>query len=242
MRILSAWLFILLSCAPALAESLPAFPFVFVTGEASRDVAPDKASVNFRIEVFDASADGALKLVTERSRQVVALLKKHGIADNDITAYDIAKRAVRQNGQQGEPLEILGYETSRSFSATLRDVKHYDAFVRGLLGLPNVVDVGASFAVTKQKDIEAALVADAVADARAQAQRMAEAAGMKLGAPHALSQADFGAIPAHFGMGEPQGPVAYRMAQAEPGGDVFFVPSTIPLQAQIRMLYRLEAR
>lgn len=242
MRISLAWLLILLSVTPAAGEALPAFPFVFVTGEASRDVAPDQATVTFRIEVFDASAEGALELVTERSRQVVALLKKHGVADADIVAYDIAKRAVRHNAPQGEPLEILGYETSRSFSAVLRDVKNYDAFVRGLLGLPNVVDVGAAFATTKQKDVEAALVAAAVADARAQAQRMAEAAGMKLGAAHALSQADFGTIPAHFGMGSPQGPVAYRMAQAAPSGDVFLVPSTISLQAQIHMLYRLDAR
>lgn len=242
MKILSVWLCLLLTAAPAAAESLPAFPFVFVTGEAARDVAPDKATVTFRIEVFDASSEGALALVTERSKQAAGLLKKHGVADADITAFDIAKRAVRENAPQGEPLKILGYETSRSFSLTLRAVKNYDALVRGLLGMQNVVDVGAAFGVEKHKDIEAALVTDAAADARTRAQRMAEAAGMRLGAAHALSQADFGSIPAHFGMGGPQGPVAYRMAQAEPGGDVFFVPSTIPLHAQIHVLYRLESR
>lgn len=240
------WLFfvtiLLLAAAPAAAESLPAFPFVFVTGEASREVAPDKATVTFRIEVFDASSEGALELITARSKQAAGLLKKHGVTDADITAFEVAKRAVRENAPQGEPLKILGYETSRTFSITLRDVKRYDALVRGLLGMQNVVDVGASFDVEKRIDIEAALVAAATADARAQAQRMAEAAGMRLGAVHALSHADFGAIPGHFGMGEPQGPVAYRMARAEAGSDVFFVPAAIPLQSQIHVLFRLETR
>lgn len=244
MRILIASLVGMLAAlpAPVAADSLPAFPFVFATGQASREVAPDIATVNFRIEAFDPTAEGALKIVTERSREVTALLEKHGVADADIVAFDVAKCAVRQNGPQGEPLNILGYETSRPFTATLRDVKRYDALVRGLLGLANVVDVGAGFGVAKPKAIEAALVADAAADARGQAERMAGAAGMKLGAVHALSQADFGAIPGHLGMGAPPGPVAYRMAAAAPGGDLFFVPSTITLQAQINVLYRLEAR
>jgi len=85
------FLFLLLVPGWCIAAETPSLPFVFVSGQAEREVVPDKATVNFSVEVFDENPDRALSVITERSAELMSIFEKQGIESADVVAYQINK-------------------------------------------------------------------------------------------------------------------------------------------------------
>ena len=111
---------------------------------------PDTATVAFSVKEFSEVSDVALQVVEVRSVELIAFFDEMKIGREDIVAYEIDKRAVRERKDYLR-LTILGYELSRSFSVTLRDLGRYERLVRRLLSLKNVVDVSTTFDPTDRK-------------------------------------------------------------------------------------------
>ena len=223
--------------ATAHASPLPDFPFVFAQGKAETEVSPDIATVSFHVEQFDENATNALEVVRNRSAELIAFFAAQKIAKEDIVAYEIDKRAVRETKDYNQ-LTILGYEVSRRFSVKLRDLSHYEQFAKKLLSLKNVVNINTEFDRTDRKKIEADLIAEASRNARKQAELMAKGFGVQLDSVFAISQRGFQSLGTEFGV------VGYEYALAREKSmsrsEFLFVPSTITLQNTVTAIFKLK--
>jgi uncharacterized protein YggE len=230
----------LLLCLPgsaALAADLPEFPFVFVQGKAETNVPPDNVKITFRVEHFSEAPADALSVVRERSGQLVALIEKHRIAKKDFVAYDINKRARREKKEYQE-LKILGYEVSRRFTITLRDLQLYGTIMKELLTLENVVNTDSKFDTSDRKTIEAELMDKACENARAQAALMAKGFKAELGPVFALSRIGFHDL--NWKFITPYGVGGLLAESAASETEFLFVPSTITLENQVSVIFKLR--
>lgn len=219
------------------ASQLPEFPFVFSEGDATTEVKPDIAVITFSVKEFNGVSAAALEVVEAQSVKLIALFDEMKIAREDIIAYEIDKRAVRER-KDYQRLKILGYDFSRPFSVTLRDVSHYEQFVKRLLSLKNVVDISAAFDRTDRKKIEANLVAEASRKAKDSAMLLAKGFGARLGPVFAISQQGFKALGVKFGVAGDNRYSAFRSAREK---EILFVPSTITLETTVAAIFRLQA-
>lgn len=224
------------------ASSLPEFPFVFAEGRAEVEHEPNKARVSFRLKAFDPTASKALATVRTRSKELLAFFSKQKIKKEDIEAYEIDKDIVRERKDYSE-FKILGYEVTRRFSITLHNLESYEPFAKKLMQMENVEKIHTVFGRTDRKQIEAKLVLKASADAKEQAQRMAEGFGKELGDVFAISQHGFYSFPAAFGLqgGSYKGRVLDMASGGRPDdNDFLFVPSTIKFETKVTALFKLK--
>jgi len=235
--ILLATAIVLLASGRATAQ-LPDFPFIYAQGEAKLEVAPDTAILSFTIQSFEAEAGAASKIVADRTTEVLKVCEQQGIPAADLAAYELGKRAVRKQSDNSESLEILGYEISRTFQITIRQLDKYPQLVSAIATMPNVTDPETSFDIAAREKVEAELVGQACAKAREQAELMAKGAGATLGPIHAVSSTSFGNLQGRFGFAY-GGMSGASSAGPEPS---LFVPSTITITETVFAIYRLEAK
>src|SRR5262245_54957310 len=103
-------------------SSLPDFPFVYVVGEATHAVAPDRAKITFNIKTYHTNAAEALKQQGESADKTLSFTKQLGITSNAITAEAVRKHVVRRTDEKGKELEIIGYETVRSVTIEVAEL------------------------------------------------------------------------------------------------------------------------
>lgn len=238
MRSNSLALAAIMAASSTSAAQLPDFPFVFVAGQATEDVAPEFAEVSLSIAAFSAQSDVSMRAVAGRTDEVLRLCEQHGIPTSDVVAYELDKRAVREMSDNYEALAILGYEVSRSLTITVRSLDTYPGFMAELVEMDNVTHIRTHFDVNARRAVEERLVGSACRDARVHAELMAHSAGVELGQVHALSVARFAEVEevlSDHGGGFAIARQASRLPQN------LFVPATIRIQKSVYALYRLEA-
>lgn len=232
--------------ASGMASNIPTFPFVFVTGQAEKEVPPDIATVGFVVKVFDEDPDKALSLIQERSKELFAIFGKYGIDNRDVVAFEINKETVRER-KDYVALKILGYELTRRITMTVRKLGNFDALMTQLIGLRNVSDVRTVFDTTTRKEIEADLFRQAAQKAREQAEILAKGFGSEIVSVHAISVSpfSFGMMDEAFGVGSllglySAGPAAAKAQSVEEKAINVLVPNTIKLQEAVNAIYKLR--
>ena len=232
---------LLVSISLAYGSSIPDFPFIFTTGQAEKESPPDTAKLTFIIKAFDEISSNAVAKVTGRSIEVINFLGKQGFGKGSLVSYELSKNEVRER-KEYQDLKVLGYEITRRFELTFDDLSKYDTVANTLFKTEGVSDISTTFGRKDQKDIEAALLADACADAKRNAAAMAAGFGKEVGAVHAISKQGFGNLGVIFGLGADAydgGGAMYCMGSPEE--DAFlFIPATIKFQEQVAVLFMLE--
>ncbi|MBP7053866.1 MAG: SIMPL domain-containing protein [Phycisphaerae bacterium] len=243
---------ILVGTSYVYGEDLPAFPFICTAGQASIEVAPDVATISFSVVHSDSDSERGIKALQEKSRAIVTLMDGFSIAHDDAQAFAINKEEVREELEGFRRGKITGYEFSRRFTLTLKNLDIWQKLTRKLLETDSVTGVSTHFDVTSRKEKEQELMAVAIADARENAERMAKGAGVRVGAVYALSEADLTNLNSHFlrpsmtPEGSPtRGGSITRIAttgleDADGVIDAIAKPPMIRLGASIRALFRIE--
>jgi uncharacterized protein len=187
---------------------------IVVTGEGSAVVTPDAAVLQVGLETRADSAGEALSIVGERSAAVLAAARDRGVSDDDLQTRGVS--LYPQMDEHGR--RVVGYVAA--YSLTVR--------VGGVAAASLVVDAisqaagdalrlgGFRLSSSAIDTARADAGAQAVDDARRRAQRLAEAAGVRLG--RVLSITETGtAVP---------GPPTVRFAMR-----AAHVPAPVPLEA-----------
>lgn len=240
MRNMIRLLVIAASATVAVAEDLPTFPFVFATGEASTQLAPETAHVSFSLKVFNKTSTNAINIITQRSKNVLTFLSDQKTKSEDITAYEIEKDEVRDR-KDNQPPEILGYDFRRRISLTIRDLATFDPIVKRLLATDNVVDIGVSFDRTDRQKLQEELLAKAGKDARDQADKLAKSFGAEVESVFAISQRGFAHLGKEFGLSSEEVYYRYLPTFALPDQDkLLFVPATIKFNAGVSAIFKLK--
>jgi uncharacterized protein YggE len=170
---------LLLSSAAVTAQERPEPPHVTVAGEAEMNIAPDEVKFDVTLQSFGKELKTAKTQTDERLKGLIALAKKHGVAESD-TQTDYVKVEPRFKGND-DSKAFLGYWVRKDLVFTLRDV----ARAEGLLS--EVLDYGVwrinsiSFSTSQMRKYRDQARALAMKAAQEKAAALAAAVGQKIG-------------------------------------------------------------
>jgi uncharacterized protein YggE len=168
---------------------------ITVTGDGEAYATPDIANISFAITQEAKTAAEARKTVDDKMKNIHAFLNKSGVADKDIkAAYSLYPKFEWQEKQivcvaypcvQPPGKQVLtGYEVSESVDVKIRDIdKNADAagtIVGGLAdnGATNIS--GPNFALENEDGVKSAAREEAIAKAKAKADKLAQDLGVTL--------------------------------------------------------------
>lgn len=115
----------------ASAEDRPEPPHVTVAGEAEINIAPDEVRFDVTLQSFSKELKTAKTQTDERLKGLIALAKKHGVAESD-TQTDYVKVDPRFKGND-ESKSFLGYWVRKDLVFTLRDVTRAEGLLSEVL-------------------------------------------------------------------------------------------------------------
>lgn len=174
-----ALLILLAAVASASAQERPEPPHVTVAGEAEMNIAPDEVRFDVTLQHFGKELKSAKTQTDERLKGLIALAKKHGVAESD-TQTDYVKVEPRFKGND-DSKAFLGYWVRKDLVFTLRDVTRAE----GLLS--EVLDYGVwrinsiSFSTSQMRKYRDQARAMAMKAAQEKAAALAGAVGQKIG-------------------------------------------------------------
>jgi hypothetical protein len=176
----------------ALADGLPTVPYLYVEGRAEVEKNADLVSLAFKLSARDEDVTKAHNAVQAQALKVFALLSAVGIPDGDIAASDIlSDEDYEQGAVYGPRGKFLGYRVVRHFTVKIRDLAKFPKLVSDLFALEVRYFEGVTEQYSKAKEIEQETQEAAMKNARAEAEKLAKFAGMKVDSVWAISAQPF---------------------------------------------------
>lgn len=156
---------------------------------------PDIAYINLGVDQADADVSTAIESANSTLASIVAALTDAGVDANDIQTNNFnVYPEDRYDPRSGQPTGERIYHVMLSVSATVRDITKVGEVIQaGLNAGANSVN-GLSFGIADVKALEAEARKQAVADARDRAGQLADAFGVSVGAPVAISETQSGGV------------------------------------------------
>lgn len=163
---------------------------ISVSGKGEVVAVPDIATFNFSVEKESLFVTDAQSEVAKRTNSIIAFLKKNNVSDKDIKTaeYNIYPRYEYIKGARGEEYtsssegkrELVAYAVTQSITVKVRALEDAGKLLSGIgeLGATNVS--GLSFDFDKRDELARFARDKAIADARAEAELLAKALGVRL--------------------------------------------------------------
>jgi len=229
----------LTSCmAPALADPAQP-PTISVGGSGSVSYAPDMARISLGVRAQSASAAAAANMVNARVASVVGALHKLGIADASITTSDYSiSYQPPDNTEQPVPMGASTsvapkrpvaqgyYVATETIDVRTSIAKAGPVLDAGISAGANET-YGISFDTSQRTTLYREALSRAVADARAQAEILAKAAGVSIAGIQTIS------------VGSSPGPIEpMRMAAMSTASTVMGGTGTV--DATVQVVYRIK--
>lgn len=178
----------MLSACAASAQTLPGVSMqqrtIRVSGVGEVQVRPDRATVQFAVETTGTTAREATESNADAMDAVIRALRAAGVAQEDIrtSGYSLyPEYAMQTRDDPNAPPRIIGYRSSNQVSVRTGDLDSVGGLIdAGLAAGANRMN-GVSFEVVDSEAAEADALTRAVRSARAQAETMASALGVRLG-------------------------------------------------------------
>ena len=173
----------------ALAEDPVGSPrLISVTGEAELQVKPDMATISFGVETQSETAQAAQQANASKMSAVVNALSAKGIAKDDIQTSNFSLYPVYEWQGDKEGKQVLtGYRCNNSVVVRIKNIGNIGPIIDAATVAGANSIGGIRFGVLDPKPHQDALLAQAVKNARAKADIMAEAAGVNIVSVHKIS-------------------------------------------------------
>lgn len=170
---------------------------IAVTGEATVTAVPDRAEVTLGLESEAPSAVEAQRANARAMERVLAALTKAGVDRRDVQTSEYSLTPVRRWDEKAHKNVLLGYRAVNLVTVTTVKTgavgRLADAAVAaGATNVQNIV-----FDVTDKSKLQQEALAEAVAEARAKADRLARAAGVRVGKVRSMADATSVVRPAY---------------------------------------------
>jgi uncharacterized protein len=160
----------------ARSEQGPPARGITVTGSGKVEAVPDKAALELGVETEAESAKAALAQNAERLRRVLDALRKAGVARSDLQTTNVSLWPQRSS----DGTSITGYSAQNTVSAELAVARAGEA-IDAAVGAGANVASGPSLSVSDRDALYRDALGKAVDAARAKAEAIAKAAGLKVG-------------------------------------------------------------
>lgn len=169
---------------------------ITVSGEGDVTAVADIATFTYSVTETAATVQDAQNSAATKSNAALAYLKSNGIDDKDINTsdYNVSPQYSYSNSpcfggacSPGNPT-ITGYEVSESITVKVRDTSKAGDILSGL-GKTGVTNIsGLQFTIDDPEGLQEQARTKAIADAKAQAQKLAADLGVHLGAITSFSE------------------------------------------------------
>ncbi|WP_170464221.1 SIMPL domain-containing protein [Ruegeria arenilitoris] len=158
---------------------------------------PDMATITLGVTNEDAQASNAMQATSDAVEQVLSRLQELGIDARDVQTRDVSLSPVwnNRNSSSGERPEISGFVASNRVFVRVRDLSQLGTIMDAVIQDGANDFGGLSFGVQDPKPLEAQARANAVAEAIAKAEQLAQAANVTLGPVQEISEQVGGARP-----------------------------------------------
>lgn len=174
-----------LTFSPAVeAQETDPTPSLMANGQGSVDVVPDIAVVSIGVSTRGRTAADALAANSTDLAAVIDVIKAQGVAERDIGTSGFSINPVYQRQTSSTPSDkppaIVGYDVSNQVRVVIRDIAESGGLLdRVVRAGANQIN-GISFDIDDPQEAQDEALRAAIADARRQAEMMAEAAGVRL--------------------------------------------------------------
>ncbi len=192
---------------------------------------PDIATASAGIESRGATPDAALAANTKAMTQIMAAIKRHGIAERDIETSQFSVNPVY--GQQPSPrgtMTIEGYQVTNQVTVRVRDMDKLGGLLSSLVEAGANRLNGVSFDIAEPAKLQDEARKAAVADAKKRADLFATVAGVTV--KRVLSIAEGGNF-------TPPQPMAMRAMKAG-AADVPVSGGEQSIAANVSAVYEIE--
>lgn len=202
---------------------------ITVSGTGKALSAPNVAKYTLGVVTgSQTTAEGALKILSDRSQAVVKAITSEGVAEKDIATTNLSVNPVYDfsRGQQ----EIRGFEASQSVEVTIRNLDKIGVILAKATGEGANQAGGLTFTVDDIEKVRSEAQAEAIAEAREKAKQLAQALGVGLGRVKTFSASEVA----------PPGPLPYA-TRAESAATAPAVPAgTQEIQVSVTITYELR--
>lgn len=236
MRLRLAVAALLAAALPALAHASPVpaamsatGPLVTISADAQVERAPDLAVMTAGVVTQAATASEAMQANAQRMGEVLAALRRAGVAERDIQTSRLLLQP-RYDYQDRRAPRLDGYQASNQVSVRMRELDRAGRVIDALVAAGANEVSGPGFEVAEADAALDAARTAAVAKARARADLYARALGLRVKRVVSLSESQ-ARMP-------PPGPVL-RMA-AEGAGSTPVAPGEVALTATVTLVVELE--
>lgn len=203
-------------------------------GTASRP--PEQAVVSLAVETAARTAREAADQNAARMARLVAALRRLDIPEDQIrtTAYNMFPEYRQWDGRDPEQAsrqpEIIGYRVTNMVSVTVDGASRAGAVIDAALEAGANRVEGLGFQLRDSDAVRADALRQAMTKARSEAQLLAEAAGLTLGAPIEISTS-FGYMP------PPMPPMMMQRDMAANMAPTPVQPGVVEIQATVNVVY-----
>lgn len=183
MKTLQTLLILAITTTTAMAQNTLPPNTIDVTGEGIVRVVPDEVTINIRVENTGENT----KILKEQNdatiSEVLKFLKKMDIADKDVrTEY------MNLNKNYDHNSKTYTFAANQSLSVKLRDLKKYEAVMKGLIDTGiNRID-GVSFSSSKEASLKSEARKKAVENAKMKAQEYVSVLNQTVGKAVSISE------------------------------------------------------
>jgi uncharacterized protein YggE len=185
---------VLASSGPALAAPIgqanAPTRTITVTGIGTVFATPDVAGVNLGVQTSDADVLVAMKACNDAIDAIIAALEEIGLTEDNLrTNYFVVYQDVvsHKGGDSGVETETI-YRVANNVRVTVTDVKQIDEVIAVGVEAGATIVSGLSFSISDRETLEDEAMDLAIADAQAQAEKMAEALGLTVGTPLSIQE------------------------------------------------------
>lgn len=158
---------------------------ISVSGEGEIEAKPDQAIVQVAVETTGDTAQAALQANSRDTAQVIATLKKLGIAEKDIQTtqlqlYPLYEQSPKEPVPQQEAPKVIGFRAVNGLSVTVQKLDNVGSSLDAVVSAGANRVQGISFGFSNPKALEDQALQLAMEDARHQAELVARAAGVQI--------------------------------------------------------------
>jgi len=205
-------LFLLVKTVDALGDvgedEFPMQNLITVNGTGTASMVPDIAKITFSVTQEASTVAAAQDGATKQANDALAAVEEEGIEEKDIktVSYNISPlysnpRPCPMDGYcvSGGTPEIYAYQVSQTVQVTVRDLEKVSTLLTAL-GQLNVQNLyGPEFALDDSSAAQNAARAEAIEEAKEQAEVLADQLGVRL--VRIVSFSDSSAYPMYYGKG-----------------------------------------
>ncbi len=206
---------------------------VAVTGSGSIERAPDYAQIHVTVTTAAPQVPEAVDANNARTQEVLARLEAIGVARDDITTASFQVFATSENRRLDDaPRPEPGFTAEHRLRIESRDIDGIGALTGDILALGALTFQSISFHLDSSQEAEEEALRQAVADARRQAEILADATGERLGTVRMIG--DSGVSGRGF-QAQPMSTMRMEGASAVP----IVPPTSLRFEAQVRIEWEL---